>query len=65
MIATEPQVADNDRYSPKEASTLLGIHRCTLSKYTDSGAIKCGVRKANGRKYYTGTEIRKFWKGSY
>lgn len=40
----------------------MGIHRNTLKKYTDAGAIKCGFRRESGRKFYAGSEILRFWR---
>lgn len=62
MTPLEPQVADTGRYSITETCKLLGVTIKTIIKYTDQGDLKCGIRKANGRKFYTGSEIRKFWK---
>lgn len=60
MVAVQPSANPNGRYSISETCALLGIHRNSLRKYTDEGAIKCGYRKSF-RKYYTGLEIIKFW----
>lgn len=60
----EPKVSEKGRYSVKQASEVLGIHRNTLRNYTEAGLIKCGFRKASYRKFYEGREILKFWKAS-
>lgn len=65
MIATEPEVVDTGRYSLTEICDILRLSRNTVLKYTENGHIKCGIRKSNGRKFYTGTDIKKFWKSSY
>ena len=65
MTNIEPEVSDNGCYSATEVCTALNIHRNTLRNHTNDGTIRCGIRKANGRKFYTGIEIRKFWKASY
>jgi predicted site-specific integrase-resolvase len=65
MTTTEPIVSDSGRYPTMEACEILKISYKTLIKYTDQGAIKCGIRKSNKRKFYTGSEIKKFWKASY
>ena len=62
MTAIEPQVSMTGRYSSKETSTLLDIHRNTLRNYTNNGDIKCGFRKPTARRFYLGSEILKFWK---
>ena len=48
-------------YSINETCALLGITRKTLAKYTTTGQIECGFRKATLRKFYTGLSILKFW----
>lgn len=65
MTAIEPEVAETGRYSITETCKVLKLSFNTVTKYTDQGAIKCGIHKSNGRKFYTGSEIRKFWKSSY
>lgn len=62
MIATEPRVAENARYSLNEASEILGIHRTTLIKWAKEGKIRYGVRRSNSRKFYLGREILRCWK---
>lgn len=65
MITSEkPKVDPTARYSAKEASALLDIHRSTLERYTKQGYIKCGYRKVNKRKYYTGVEIIRLWEAT-
>lgn len=62
ITSEEPKVSPNGRYSIGEACKALGIHRHTLQKYTENGWIKCGFRRNTYRKFYTGTEILKFWR---
>lgn len=61
MTALEPKASDTGRYSKTEAAGLLGVSIKTLDRYTASGMIKCGYRRANGRRFYTGKEIKRFW----
>lgn len=61
MKNIEPKVNDYARYSITEAATLLGIHRTSLWRYTMQGLIPCKYFR-NGRKFYLGKEIIKFWK---
>jgi DNA-binding transcriptional MerR regulator len=65
MVVLEPDIPDNGRYSIKETSRHLGIHRNSLKTYTDQGLIKCGFRKASMKKFYAGSEIKRFWKSTY
>ena len=64
MKAEEPKVALTGRYSTRETTEVLGITKDTLRKYRREGKIKFGVRKANGRPFYTGAEIMKLWRAS-
>ena len=65
ITSIEPQVSLSGRYPAGEAARLLGIHRHTLRRYTDAGAIKCGFRRESGRKFYAGSEILRFWKAHF
>jgi len=66
MVNEQPQIPANARYSIEQAAEILGIHRNTLRRYTNTGptGIKCQFRKSNGRKFYTGLEIVRFWRAS-
>ena len=58
----EPIVTDTARYSTKEASYILGIHPNTLLRHAKEGYIRFGIRKSSKRKFYTGYEIKRYWK---
>lgn len=62
LTSLEPSVTVTGRYSVEETCRILTICRDTLRKYTTSGAIKCGFRRENARKFYLGSEILRFWK---
>lgn len=66
MVNEEPIVPPTARYSIGEAAEILGIHRNTLRRHTNTGpnGIRCQFRRSNNRKFYTGLEIVKFWKAS-
>ena len=65
MTNDRPDVSPTGRYNVKETCRVLGICPNTLKKYTKSLAIRCGVRKATGRKYYCGIDIIAFWANHY
>lgn len=65
MTVTEPAVIASGRYPVGEASKILGIDRKTLYRHTTEGLIKCGFRRANRRRFYTGSEILRYWKAQY
>ncbi len=62
MVSDEPKVTATSRYSVEETSTLLGVNKRTLYRYTASGKIRCGYRRVSGRRFYFGSEILRCWK---
>jgi DNA-binding transcriptional MerR regulator len=65
ITATEPQVVDTGRYSVKESASALNISTRTLLNHTNGGLIHCEIRKVNGRKFYFGYEIKRYWRAKY
>lgn len=59
LTGTAPHADRNKRYSLKEASALLGIHRNTLRRYIKEGRI--GFILAQGHAFIYGSEINTFW----
>ncbi len=62
MVATEPNVNPEARYTIGQTVELLGMSRNTVKKYTDSGQLRHVVHKATGKKLYLGRAIVLFWK---
>ena len=62
MVALEPKVSPNGRYSIIDTCKLLGIHRNTLTRYVNRGRINCRIRESTGQKFYLGSDILRFWK---
>lgn len=65
ITAIEPQVTATGRYNVTQTCSLLGITRTTLGRYVKAGIIKCGFRRETGRKFFTGSELLRFWKAQY
>ncbi|MCH5346224.1 MAG: helix-turn-helix domain-containing protein [Muribaculaceae bacterium] len=61
MVTEMPKVQPHSRYNVTQTCRLLGIHRNSLRKYSETGRIKFGVRKSTGRRFYQGNDIIKFW----
>jgi DNA-binding transcriptional MerR regulator len=65
MVNECPQIALASKYGVVETAALLGISKQTLLKYSNigsrAGGIDFGIRKSNGRKFYTGKQIINFW----
>ena len=62
MTTSVPKVLPDDRYGVVESAKILGIHRNTLRAYTNEGLIKCGHRTKTRKRFYTGSELIRFWK---
>lgn len=62
MIPTIPEVSKSGRYAPKQTCEALGISLRTLQNHTKEGLIKCGRRRSNGRPFYEGSEIIRYWR---
>lgn len=58
----EPNVKPNSRYTVMQTCKILTINRKTLSRYTSEGWIHCSYRQHPLKKFYTGSEIVRFWK---
>ena len=67
MTTTEPNIPDSGRYPIGLAAELLGMHRDTLWRKAkqERPAIKHVVNKLNGRKHFSGYEIKKFWRSQF
>lgn len=65
MTATQPEVTATGRYSIQDTATQLGISKRTVERYIEEKKLKAQVRKLNGKKYVTGTEILKVWNQTY
>lgn len=61
MVTEQPVVIQSSRYTVMQTCKILGIHRNTLRRYTESGAIQLGIRKSTTKKFYLGSEILRFW----
>lgn len=61
MVTDVPVVSPTSRYTITETCLLLGVHRNTLRKYTETGKIKSGTRMGTAKRFYLGSEILKFW----
>lgn len=64
MVTTEPDVAKDGRYNVTATAKALGIARATLRKYDRLGYISHGIRRGTYDTFYTGAEIRRFWKAT-
>lgn len=61
MITEMPQVNDTDEYSIADTAKLLGVSDGSIRNWIKKGYIKCGRRKHNGYRFFTGKEIKRFY----
>lgn len=65
MTIDPPKVTPDQRYSIVQACKVLQISRATLFRASRLGAKQGGidykVSKRNGKKYYLGREILRYW----
>ncbi len=62
MTTECPAVVQNGRYSVTEAAKALGCTRQTINAKVRDGILRCGYRRTNGRKFFLGSEIIRYWK---
>lgn len=62
MGIEEPKISDAARLPIGQAAELLGISRDTLRKHTNSGYIRCNFNRVNKRRFYTGKELKRYWR---
>ena len=62
MTQTEPNVALTGKYELRDAARLLGVSPSTITKWTAAGKLRAGIRRVNGRRYWTGNELLRVWR---
>lgn len=64
MTTSEPKIPDADKYGVFEAAKILGVNQSTIRRQTNAGNLKYGIRRHNGRRFYTGAELKRFWRAT-
>lgn len=62
MTSERPDVTKDGRYSLKDTAELLSISTMTIRRHTKAGLLECGRWPHNGRVFYTGKEILRYWR---
>ena len=62
MIATEPHVSLTAKYELREAAKILQVSTSTITKWTARGKLRAGVKRVNGRRFWTGYELLRAWR---
>lgn len=56
------EISDTVQYNRMQAAMMIGVSLSTLNNYTKAGSITCHWRRANGRPFYYGRDLKKFLK---
>lgn len=62
MTQVEPRIPNDARLPIGKAAEVLELNRCTIRRKTEEGLIKCGFRKGTARRFYLGSELKRFWR---
>ena len=62
MVCYEPPVSDMGRFSVTQAATLLGLHRNSILALANDNVLRYKISARNGRKYFSGRELKRFWR---
>lgn len=65
MITTTPNINPAARLELREAAAALEVDKSSIQRWTSIGRLRCGIKKSNGRKFWTGAELIRFWKSEY
>lgn len=62
MTNERPKVERDGRYSIKDTASLLSVSTMTIRRHTKAGLLACEKWPHNGRTFYTGKEILRYWR---
>ncbi|MBO6083202.1 MAG: helix-turn-helix domain-containing protein [Bacteroidales bacterium] len=65
MRNTQPLIDPAAHLELREAALALDVHKSTVLRWTRTGKLRCGIKRLNGRKYWTGAELIRFWRAEY
>lgn len=61
MATDIPLISDTSRWTPTQAAKLLGVSTETIRRYRVSGNLRAKVSRVNGRYFFTGRELKRFF----
>ncbi len=64
MTPSEPKVPDSNKYGVKEVAKILDVSTATIRRQSQAGNLKYGIHRHNGRRFYTGAELKRFWRAT-
>jgi len=51
------EISPSKNYTTKEVAEILGKSRQTINNYCKSHLLRFGISRANGRKFFKGSDI--------
>lgn len=63
MTTTMPKIRVDAQYPIGEAAEILGITSRHLLRLAVSGRVRYTINRFNGRKYFSGKELIRYWLG--
>lgn len=61
MVKDKPNINPDARVELKDAAAIMQVQKGTILRWTHSGKLKCGIRKANNRRVWLGKDLISFW----
>lgn len=65
MVNSEPKISPSDKYELREVAEILEVSKSTVLRWTLTGLLACSIRKANGRRVWSGASIIRAWRSIY
>lgn len=62
MINEEPKININGWFELREVSSILGVSKSTILRWTRKNLMMCRYRRLNRRRIWSGKEIIKIWR---
>lgn len=64
MVKNKPNIHPDARLELKEAAAVMQVQKGTILRWTNSGKLKCSIRRANNRRVWSGKDLISFWRAN-
>lgn len=62
MTNNRPNIDPTARFELRETAAVLATSKSSILRWTSQGILRCGgIRRNNGRKFWLGADIIRFW----
>ena len=65
MTTTKPNIDPAARLELRDAAAALAVTKSTILRWSADGRLTCRVKMSNGRRFWTGEDLLKFWAATY